>query len=166
MQDSKTFVSLVMLAAALVIALDRMGWRLPSWMRWFLVAILGILAVRFQQQEEIQTGQPVVPQPKAKPQEVPPTPTKKSAAKAKADDLTVLEGIGPKMAAALTGAGIATYEKLARTSEADLRTAIQAAGMRLAPSLTTWAKQAEYAARGDWDGMQAYQQTLNGGHKK
>ncbi len=82
-----------------------------------------------------------------------------------ADDLTQIEGIGPKMRDALVGAGINTFERLAQTSEDELRSAVENAGMRLAPSIPTWAEQAEYAAKGDWDGLQAFQDTLVAGRR-
>lgn len=78
----------------------------------------------------------------------------------KADDLTVIEGIGPKMSAALTAAGITTFERLSKASAAELDAAIRAAGMRLAPSLSTWPEQAAYAARGDWEGLKSFQKSL------
>ena len=81
------------------------------------------------------------------------------------DDLTVVEGIGKKMSAALVAAEINTFAKLAAATEDDIRAAIKAAGMRLAPSIPTWSKQAGFAARGDWDGLQAYQSTLVGGRE-
>jgi F-type H+-transporting ATPase subunit gamma len=82
---------------------------------------------------------------------------------AEADDLTVIEGIGKKMSAALVAAGLSTFAQLAAASEDELRAAIQKAGMNFSPSLPTWARQAEYAASGDWDGLKAYQEELTGG---
>jgi predicted flap endonuclease-1-like 5' DNA nuclease len=82
-----------------------------------------------------------------------------------ADDLTVIEGIGKKMAGALTAAGIQTFARLAEATEAEIIAAIEAAGMRFAPSLTTWPEQAAFAARGDWEGLKAFQQQLTGGRK-
>lgn len=79
------------------------------------------------------------------------------------DDLTRIEGIGKKMSAALIAAGLDTFGKVAAASEDDLRAAIDAAGMRFSPSLVTWAKQASFAAQDDWDGLQAYQDTLTAG---
>jgi len=67
------------------------------------------------------------------------------------DDLTKLNGIGPKSAAALTAAGIDTYQKLASASEEQIRAAV--AGVRLVGDVTSWASQAAYAARGDWAGL-------------
>lgn len=82
------------------------------------------------------------------------------------DDLTRIEGIGPKMAQALIDAGIATYVQLSQTDEAQIKAAIEASGLRFAPSVPTWPKQAALAARGDWDGLAAYQDQLEGGREK
>jgi predicted flap endonuclease-1-like 5' DNA nuclease len=81
------------------------------------------------------------------------------------DDLTRIEGIGPKMSAALQAAGISTFAALAASSEDSLRGAVEAAGMNFAPSLPTWPRQAEFAARGDWDGLQTYQNELVAGRE-
>ncbi|MFY1632084.1 hypothetical protein ACN27F_02165 [Solwaraspora sp. WMMB335] len=64
-----------------------------------------------------------------------------------ADDFRRIEGIGPKMAAALQLAGIRTYEQLGATDEAALRAAVRSAGVRATASLPTWpAKARELAA--------------------
>lgn len=83
----------------------------------------------------------------------------------KPDDLTKIEGIGPKMSAALVKAGLETFQKVADASEAELRAAIEAAGMSFSPSLTTWSQQAALAARGDWDGLRSLQDELNAGRR-
>ncbi|MGI5180092.1 helix-hairpin-helix domain-containing protein [Dactylosporangium sp. CA-152071] len=64
------------------------------------------------------------------------------------DDLQRIEGIGPKMSAALLAAGIRTYVKLAESDVDTLRTAIEAADLRFAPSIVTWARQARLLADG------------------
>jgi len=81
------------------------------------------------------------------------------------DDLARLEGIGPKMAAALVAAGIDSFDRLANASEDQIRAAVKAGGLRFAPSLPTWSQQATYAAKGDWDGLAAYQEVLVAGRK-
>jgi predicted flap endonuclease-1-like 5' DNA nuclease len=81
----------------------------------------------------------------------------------KRDDLALLEGIGPKIAGVLRAAGIDTFARLGETSEAELRSVLEAAGLRLAPSLPTWPQQAELAARGDWGALKALQDQLKGG---
>ncbi|MBL8155542.1 MAG: ATP synthase F1 subunit gamma, partial [Anaerolineae bacterium] len=85
--------------------------------------------------------------------------------KAGKDDLQVIEGIGPKMDSALRAAGIDTFEKLAHANEAEIKAAIEAAGLRFAPSMPTWPKQATFAARGDWDELDKYQSALTAGRE-
>lgn len=79
------------------------------------------------------------------------------------DDLTRLEGIGPKVAEALVAAGIDTFEKVAASSIEDFQDALESAGVRFAPAAESWAEQASYAAKGDWDGLAALQDTLISG---
>ncbi len=90
-------------------------------------------------------------------------PARKSTKKSTGDDLTKIEGIGPKMSAALVAAGIDTYSQLADSTEAQLRSALESAGLKLAPSLETWAEQAQFAANDDWDGLKELQDRLVGG---
>lgn len=92
-------------------------------------------------------------------------PARKRSANGKSDDLTKIEGIGPKMAGALNAAGITTFSDLAKKTEDEISKAIKDAGMRFAPSAPTWAKQAEFAASGDWDGLKTYQDSLVAGRE-
>jgi predicted flap endonuclease-1-like 5' DNA nuclease len=59
------------------------------------------------------------------------------------DDLTIINGIGPKMQTALQAAGYDSFAKIAAASPDALRAAVQAAGMRLAPTIDTWPDQAK-----------------------
>ena len=80
------------------------------------------------------------------------------------DDLTVVEGIGPKTALLLKDAGILSWHQLGQTSGARLQEVLDRAGSRfqlLDPA--TWPKQAMLAARDDWDALEEYQQFLVGG---
>jgi predicted flap endonuclease-1-like 5' DNA nuclease len=95
-----------------------------------------------------------------------PAPEKPKTPTPISDDLTKLEGIGPKMSAALIAAGFDTYEKIANSDEAALRAAIEAAGMRLSPALPTWAQQARLAADGKWDELKALQHTIGASGKE
>ncbi|MBB5867846.1 putative flap endonuclease-1-like 5' DNA nuclease [Allocatelliglobosispora scoriae] len=70
------------------------------------------------------------------------------------DDLERIEGIGPKMAGALIKSGICTFAQLAASDEATLRAAIEASKLRFAPSLVTWAQQAQLLADGDEAGFE------------
>ncbi|RDI95521.1 alpha-amylase [Meiothermus sp. QL-1] len=82
------------------------------------------------------------------------------------DDLTRVWGIGPRMARALKQAGLTTYAGLAQASEAELRAALARAGLRPAPSLPTWPRQAAYLAQGDLAGLEAYLQQVRPRRKK
>jgi len=57
------------------------------------------------------------------------------------DDLTKVEGIGPKISQALAASGITTFTQLS----------------------ATWPKQAKMAANEKWDELAKYQDSLNGG---
>jgi predicted flap endonuclease-1-like 5' DNA nuclease len=93
---------------------------------------------------------PRVPLPPAPVMKLPPADI---AATEPAEDLERIEGIGPQMARALADAGIRTYAQLAAADEATLRRAIDARGLRFAPSMGTWARQAQLLADGDEEGF-------------
>lgn len=92
-----------------------------------------------------------------------PESTEAEASTDEPDDLTRIEGIGPKMSQALIAAGLDTFEKVAVASLEDIRSAIEAADMNFAPSAESWAEQADFAAKGDWDGLSALQDKLVSG---
>ena len=81
------------------------------------------------------------------------------------DDLKRIEGIGPAMQRALNDAGITTFAQLHHADEQQLRDALDAAGLRLAPSLPTWAEQAGYLVRGDEEGFTALTDRLVAGRR-
>ncbi|WP_419706055.1 helix-hairpin-helix domain-containing protein [Promicromonospora sp. NFX87] len=81
-------------------------------------------------------------------------------------DLQRIEGIGPKIEAALKTAGYTTYAKVAGASEAELREALTTAGIKFAPAATSWADQAQYLVDGDEDGLREYQDYLVGGQER
>jgi predicted flap endonuclease-1-like 5' DNA nuclease len=80
------------------------------------------------------------------------------------NDLKIVEGIGPKIEALLHDAGVKNWSDLAAATVDRLREILTAAGerYRLADP-TTWPKQAELAAKGNWDELKEYQDFLSGG---
>ncbi len=79
-------------------------------------------------------------------------------------DLTKIEGIGPKAAEALVAAGVVSYTHLKLKSVDDVKAILTAASSSLSHlDPTTWAKQAEYAANGEWDALKKWQDELDGG---
>ena len=82
------------------------------------------------------------------------------------DDLTRIEGIGPKMAQVLGQEGITTYAQLAATSPERLREILNGAGSRYRMiDPTTWPQQAALAAAGDWSGFNTLVSQLKGGRR-
>ncbi len=91
-------------------------------------------------------------------------PKKKAAPKAKADDLTKVEGVGPKAAEALVAAGIVTYAGLAKAKPEAVKTILTDASPRLAHlEPASWPKQAKMAADGKWDELKEWQDNTKGG---
>lgn len=79
-----------------------------------------------------------------------------------ADDLTKIEGIGPKIAQTLNVNGISSYHKLATTDVADLNKILEDNGLQMHEP-DTWPKQADMASKGQWDDLKKWQDELDGG---
>ena len=78
------------------------------------------------------------------------------------DDLTKIEGIGPKTAEALSNANISTFADLADSKVGDLRTILEEYSLsRYDPK--TWSKQAKLARDGKWEELKELQDKLSGG---
>lgn len=80
------------------------------------------------------------------------------------DDLTKLEGIGPKVAQVLHRAGIESYSDLAQADPVRLEEALRAAGLQMMEP-RGWIEQARLAAEGDMEGLAKLQQELKGGRR-
>ena len=78
------------------------------------------------------------------------------------DDLTLIEGIGPKIQSVLKAAGVSTYTKIADLLPEEIMGILQADGIRLANS-ETWPKQAKLAAEGKMAELEDLQDKLKGG---
>lgn len=80
------------------------------------------------------------------------------------DDLTVIDGIGPKIAELCTGIGIQTWSDLAQTEVSLLRTMLDDAGPRFkSHDPTTWPEQAALLAAGQWTDFRERTVRLDGG---
>jgi hypothetical protein len=80
------------------------------------------------------------------------------------DDLTLIEGIGPKLSEVMHHAGIYNFEQLASLSVNRLRQILNNAGPTYRVfDPTTWPAQAELASKGKWEELKAWQVQLNGG---
>ncbi len=86
------------------------------------------------------------------------------AVTAKPDDLTKIEGIGPAISKLLGAAGIITFSDLASKNVDDVKGILADAGARFTMhDPTTWGKQADMAAKGEWDALKKWQDELDGG---
>lgn len=95
-----------------------------------------------------------------------PTKTKapSKAKSAKADDLKIVEGIGPKIESLLNGAGIKNLDDLAKTTVEQLKKVLVDAGERYrVHDPSTWPEQARLAAGEELGKLKEYQDFLAGG---
>jgi len=90
--------------------------------------------------------------------------TGKPAAPAKPDNLTKIEGIGPKIAGILNDGGISTFAQLASTDPKSIKTMLEKAGPRFQMhDPGSWPKQSKLAADGKWAELEKLQDELDGG---
>ena len=83
-----------------------------------------------------------------------------------ADDLKIIEGIGPKIAGILASAGISTFAQLANTDPEQLDQIVREdAGIKIA-NPASWPEQAALAASGDLDGLEELQNRLVAGRHR
>jgi predicted flap endonuclease-1-like 5' DNA nuclease len=83
------------------------------------------------------------------------------------DDLTAIEGIGPKISGVFQAAGLTTFAQLAEASVGQLEQILEEADpnlLRLAKP-ATWPEQARLAAEGRWEELEKLQDELHGGQK-
>ena len=84
-----------------------------------------------------------------------------------ANDLTIVEGIGPKINELFHNNGIKTFAELANSSEPQMRAILDTGGSRFRiANPSTWAQQAALAAENKWAELKSLQNKLSGGVKK
>ena len=81
-----------------------------------------------------------------------------------ADDLTSLEGIGPKVSKILNGAGIHSFADLAKANDKEVDKMLDEAGLHMMDS-AGWIEQAKLAAKGDTEGLMKLKDELKGGRR-
>ena len=88
----------------------------------------------------------------------------KPSRKKEADDLTMIEGIGPKVSKVLKKAGIETFDDLAAAKAADVQSILDEAKLQMM-NPEGWIEQARLAAKEDWDAFEKLKGKLRGGRK-
>lgn len=144
---------------------------------WLLLIILLILLVLYlvwlftRGRKKAETGRAeavgaaVTPPPaptlsaEATPQETPAEAVAKTP-----DDLTRIEGIGPKVARLLNSIGITTFADLASADPTRVKRALEDAGWPYMDP-AGWIEQAKLAAEGKWEELATLQEQLKGGRR-
>ena len=91
-------------------------------------------------------------------------PVAQPEAKEAGDDLTKIEGIGPKAAEVLNEAGITTFAKLAESKAEEIKDILEKSGGNFnAQDPTSWPEQSQLAAEGKWNELKELQDKLNAG---
>ena len=181
-----TSLSLTGFSGPLQAAQQRRG---PAWWVWVLIILILLalliwwwLSRRGTQEQTIPTSQAqkVAPAPSPQPPVAPvvaapapePSPPVRTlaaeatpAAPPKPDDLTIVEGIGPKIAGLLQAAGILTFAQLAGADVERLKHILAEARLTALADPTTWPEQAGLAAEGKWEALQELQGRLKGGRR-
>ena len=84
-----------------------------------------------------------------------------------ANDLTIVEGIGPKINELFNNAGIKTFGQLAAATVPQMRKILDDGGSRFRiANPSTWAQQAALAAENKWEELKKLQDKLSAGVKK
>lgn len=84
-----------------------------------------------------------------------------------ANDLTIIEGIGPKINELFNDNGIKTFAQLAAATVPQMRAILDKGGSRFRiANPGTWAQQATLAAENKWEELKKLQDKLSGGVKK
>jgi predicted flap endonuclease-1-like 5' DNA nuclease len=127
---------------------DPVWWTPWAWFAWWQPARSASIPPAPSTLPEVSAAQPVQP----------------ASAVSVPDDLTRIEGIGPKIAVKLGAAGITTYAALAGTPVDRLKGILAAAGPRFKLARPqTWPEQAALLAAGDEAGFSALAAELRGG---
>ena len=84
-----------------------------------------------------------------------------------ANDLTVIEGIGPKINELFNNTGVKTFAQLAKQTVPQMRKVLDDGGSRFRiANPSTWGQQAALAAENKWEELKKLQDNLSGGVKK
>lgn len=90
--------------------------------------------------------------------------TKSEGGYVKKDDLTLIEGVGPKVAKLLRTAGVNTYTALSASTPNELKEILSKGGPAFnGMEPTTWPDQAQLAADGKWTELNNLKASLDGG---
>lgn len=150
---------------------------------WLIIILLLILLVLYliwlftRKRQKREAGRaeaappptPVPPSEAVRPAAAPveaaaPAETVAAPPEAPADDLTRIEGIGPKVAKVLASIGITNFQALATADYNRVKQALVDAGWPYMDP-AGWMEQAKLAAEGRWEELALLQEKLKGGRR-
>lgn len=134
-------------------AVDEKKW-IPGWLWWILLSIplffifrwlfWWLLCPSYERMSAVEID----------------APRRKTQVKSTVeDDLTRIKGIGPKVSRALNASGIWNFHQLAVIEEQLLKTILKEANASIVDP-STWNKQAQLAARGEWGQLEELQSRI------
>jgi predicted flap endonuclease-1-like 5' DNA nuclease len=143
---------------------------LPWWAWVLIVLALVVVLVWLMRRQPAESAQPEAAAPApVEAAGVLPAPCAPRAAtaptQATPDDLTIIEGIGPKIAGLLQAAGITTFAQLGVADVDRLKGILAEAHLSRLADPTTWGDQATLAAAGKWGDLEKLTQQLKGGRR-
>lgn len=125
---------------------------------------------------KVSEGEPVSVSAKPKKQATPTAPVsvktvnkdipKKYLDKAGQEDISVIEGIGPKTVEILKAAGYDSFGKIAAKTVEELQEIVKSGGGRVTASISTWPEQAILLANGEFEKFETLAAELDGGVRK
>jgi small subunit ribosomal protein S2 len=133
---------------------DTIGWT------WYLLLVLVVLALILGWIYQQSKKQSKEVEKKAESRE-----TESSKREVREDDLTRIEGIGPKVDKILKRAGIKSFDDLSSADPAEVKSVLNEAGLQMM-SPEGWVEQAQLAAEEDWEGLQKLQGEMKGSRRK
>jgi len=136
-------------------AKKKRGYRL-----WLWALIAGLLIWWWLNQPEDERRKPVKVAPSL--HREPTERTGEMAEKPEPDDLTLIEGIGPKIRDLLHEKGITTFAQLAASDVTRLTSLLRESKLYMV-NPSTWPRQARLAADRHWDSLEALKSDLKGG---
>ncbi len=158
----KTVIAVLIGLAATVASVLLLAWLL--WRLWTDEGERAPTAIEIEVPEIEEVEAPVKVEEEA-PQV--PAATEAPAPPGEADDLKVIEGIGPKISRVLAEAGITTFAQLAATDPEEIRNILEASDPRLGrlADPSTWPDQAALAAGGNWEALTSLKGELRRGRR-
>jgi len=167
-QEAKNMIAIMALVGAIILALNAViapagGRDMISWSVGILaVAILFWIWIRRdalaeRSADSVKAAEAAADEAEALAKR---REARRESAPAEADDLTKIKGIAAGYQRILNEAGIRSYSDLASASEDDLRAIFREASRAAPVGIETLPQQAAYAAKGDWEGLQAFQDSM------